>query len=1010
MRDYRRSFKWLFCKVMSRRRIYTIMLLVLLWSVADAQYYMYSTRNFTAVDGLPQSQVSGMVEDQNGYLWLGTQGGGLARFDGREFKVYTTKDGLLSNDVAAVLIDHHKDLWIHHSRGITRFDGLTFHPFQDTSSSSTAMFKKVFEHGDSIFMISSKGTLAKIHNDSVYYWDKPLVAGRMIMLFVSLPTGEKCFVLDDGSFLVWHKNKTITFSAGFETGRIYNRFVYQDKACFRSEKGYFWIDFLNKSVVQLPDNPTFGVLAYNAIDDFFWTTNGNSLFQESFRKGTHKVDTILRDVEVSQVLDDAEGNTWFATNGRGLYKYFKQDFIRCSSDKLQAVMAIMVGSDGTSWLGTMNRGLWKIKNGKIRSYIDTKETYRNSVYSIKEAPDGTVWVGSAYGLGRYNQGADEFTWFGVKDGLSHYSISSIDFDQHGGMWVGTRKGLSYYNGKSFRNYTTADGLTSNNVWCLYYNTPNQTLYVGNDFGFQAMKDGELTTLQIPCIRNTAIIGIHSFQDSLLVLATAGAGTVIYNPATRNVRTISSQDGLASDFVYFAAEDEKNNLWIGTEKGINRVKLDTTLNVLENLYYGYDNGLIGVETNSNAFWISEKEKYFGLIDGLYEFNDLSGEPRTSFDLHLTDVKIFYGDYSARDYADSVSGFYKIPVNLQLPPDKNHITFYFNRVDKHYPKSVKFKYYLENFDKTWSQPSSMDWVTYSNLPPGDYVLNVLSTDNKGSWDEEARITYAFSVKAPFYQTASFIIGVFILLGGIITLILYLRVKQKVNKMMMLERIRIKEQETLRKEIARDFHDEMGNQLTRIINYISLLKLNSNGNGNGYTNGHTHSNGSHDLYTKVEDSAKYLYTGTRDFIWSIDPVNDELSKLFIHIRDFGEKLFEEKSIQFRAFNEVKERVKLPYGFSREANLIFKEAMTNAFKYSQARNVSWQLNRLDDGFEMYLRDDGIGFYTDEIEKSNGLQNIRERADRIHAFLRIHSEKNKGTTITLSFKLTKTLKYGLAL
>jgi signal transduction histidine kinase len=226
-------------------------------------------------------------------------------------------------------------------------------------------------------------------------------------------------------------------------------------------------------------------------------------------------------------------------------------------------------------------------------------------------------------------------------------------------------------------------------------------------------------------------------------------------------------------------------------------------------------------------------------------------------------------------------------------------------------------------------------------------------------------------------------------------------------MLERIRAKEQETLRKEIARDFHDEMGNQLTRIINYVSLLKLSSTGNGNGHS---SNGDNGHDLYTKVEDSAKYLYTGTRDFIWSIDPGNDELSKLFLHIRDFGEKLFEEKNINFRAFNEVKDKAKLPYGFSREANLIFKEAMTNAFKYSSASNVTLSLCRNDDGYDMVFEDDGVGFLTGEIQKSNGLKNIRERADRIHAVLRIQSVKNQGTKIVLNFKLNKTLKYGLAL
>jgi signal transduction histidine kinase len=243
--------------------------------------------------------------------------------------------------------------------------------------------------------------------------------------------------------------------------------------------------------------------------------------------------------------------------------------------------------------------------------------------------------------------------------------------------------------------------------------------------------------------------------------------------------------------------------------------------------------------------------------------------------------------------------------------------------------------------------------------------------------------------------------------------MRVRQRVEKAMTLERIRVREQESLRKEIARDFHDEMGNQLTRIINYISLLKLNANGNGNGNGNGyHSSASASHqaDLYTKVENSAKYLYTGTRDFIWSIDPVNDELSKLFIHIRDFGEKLFEEKGIQFRANNGVKEKIRLPYGFSREVNLIFKEVMTNTFKYSEAQNATISLQREGDGYEMNFEDDGIGFNATDIEKLNGLKNIRERADKIQAVLRIRSKEGSGTKISLSFQFIKTRQYGITI
>src|SRR5690606_32101373 len=104
--------------------------LLLVLKTGYSQEVHHSIRSYTAIDGLPQSQVKGMAEDSNGYLWVGTQGGGLARFDGREFKVYTTLDGLLNNFVSGLDIDRDDNLWILHPNGITRYDGLTFTRFE----------------------------------------------------------------------------------------------------------------------------------------------------------------------------------------------------------------------------------------------------------------------------------------------------------------------------------------------------------------------------------------------------------------------------------------------------------------------------------------------------------------------------------------------------------------------------------------------------------------------------------------------------------------------------------------------------------------------------------------------------------------------------------------------------------------------------------------------------------------------------------------------------------------
>lgn len=972
----------------------------------------HAFRNYTAIDGLPQSQVTSLLEDANGYLWMGTEGGGLGRFDGREFKIYSTLDGLLANFVTGLAHDEQNNLWILHPRGVTKFNGTSFKRFKAPGTSTTfKRQRKLFSSGDTIFVVAQDGLLSKIHGDSVYYWNRSVDANANIYsAFQS--QGHLLFFISGGKLLLIKEGKRTYIETGFKEYQHVNFFDHKDEIWLNAKEGTFSVDLTNNKLVKKDFCLPHYVQYYDNHDDVFWSTMDGVIFKDRIQDNNLiQSDTVCKEVYSIDIISDSESNIWVASNGRGLFKYYQQDFSRCPSDKLGAVMAIHVDSEGSSWIGSMGGGLYKIKKGKVSSYFVDKETRKSMIHSIREDVNGTVWIGTAYGLGKYNAQKDDFEWMTKDDGLLDQNVMNINFDEKGGMWIGTTMGVDYFDGTGHKHYTTIQGLNANMIWAGTYLTKNRTYYVGTEFGLNSIKDGHIGIINVPELENTMVMSMGVYRDSLVVVGTGGAGVMIYNPHSNERKFITKREGLNSDFVYFVAED-KGSLWIGTERGISRIELNEKLEVTEHLYYDHDNGLTGIETNQNAYYIKDDTKYFGLVDGLYEFNDLSERETKSFDLHLTNVQLLYGEHEISKYAKGYSGFFRIPDNLSLPPDKNHITFNYNRVDKRYPKSVKFKYFLENFDKGWSQPSSGTEVTYSNLPPGDYVFKVMATNNKGSWSDD-QISYAFTVKQPFYQTASFYAGVIIFLAGGITLLLYMRVRTRVRKMIEMERIRIREIENLRKEIARDFHDEMGNQLTRIINYISLMKLNnaSHTNGNGLSNGSKYgsANGNgKDLYTKVEESAKYLYTGTRDFIWAIDPVNDELGKLFIHVRDFGEKLFEEKNISFRAFNEVKGHVKLPNGFSREANLIFKEAMTNSFKYSDAKNVKLSLSQKNESFEFVFEDDGIGFCTDHIKKTNGLRNIHERANRINTVLRISSEENIGTKVSLNFKLTKNVKHGI--
>lgn len=968
-----------------------------------AQQTDFVFRNYTAVHGIPQSQVSSILEDQNGYLWMGTVGGGLTRFDGKEFKVYTTLDGLLSNIVNHIALDSKQNLWIAHQRGITRFDGDTFKKFQAPAEvSALKMVRKAYVFNDTVFIASVPGLLGKIHKDSVYYWGREYEKGKLITRIHQAPNGQLYLFLNDGRLLVKTESGDKEVGIFPSTRRVFSVYNFENEVRImtRSTQGEPVITYtfnpLTEKIEPVETDIQNSVLYYNTSTKTYWLYSDGKILTRQANQEMQVPVTALKEVEVNQIYADKEGNTWIGTNGNGLFKYYHQDFSRCSSDNMRGVMNIMTDNSGSTWISTMSKGLWRINKGKISSFIDNHESYRNAVNCAVEGPGGIVWIGTRGGLGKFDEAKNDFTWYTTKDGLAGYSVLNISFDEKGNSWIGTSLGLNYFDGQTFTTYTTDQGLLSNTINAAYYSKEQKKLYVGSEFGVNTISNGKVNKLPIRGFENTTVLSIQPYPDSLLLFGSGGSGFAIYNPYTAQTRFITTRDGLQSDFIYFIAADEKKYIWVGSEKGISRLLLNQKLEIVENLHFDNDNGLEGVETNQNAFYLGAQEKYFGLIDGLYQFNEWKPEGYQNFGAHLTGVDIFYGEESARMYADSVFGLFKLPYYPVFPADKNHITFSFNRVDKRYPKSVRFKYFLKNFDKGWSQPSPNKMVTYGNLPPGVYEFQLMATNNQGSWSETL-IRYPFIVKAPFYQTATFAGVVFIVLACIITFIFYRRVRHRVEQSLMLARIREQEQASLRKEIARDFHDEMGNKLTRIINYISLLKLNGNGNGSSHA----------DLYTKVEDSAKYLYSGTRDFIWSIDPVNDELSKLFLYIRDFGEKLFEEKGIQFRAFNEIKGKVKLPYGFSRQANLIFKEVMTNAFKSAQAQNATFTLKRNRGQYELSFEDDGIGFNVAEIENSNGLKNIRERAEKLDAVLRIRSKPGAGTTVTLSFQLIKTQSHG---
>lgn len=202
-------------------------------------------------------------------------------------------------------------------------------------------------------------------------------------------------------------------------------------------------------------------------------------------------------------------------------------------------------------------------------------------------------------------------------------------------------------------------------------------------------------------------------------------------------------------------------------------------------------------------------------------------------------------------------------------------------------------------------------------------------------------------------------------------------------------------LRQELAKDFHDEMGNKLASITILSQSIgyKMDLDKDYNELK----------DMLHTIETRSKELYHGTKDFIWSIDFKSDYVDEWFIYIRDFGEDFFEKMDISFYSSSNIQAQQELKFKptVSKELIYILKEIMTNAAKHANATQVELLVfQNKSDFIEIHFSDNGIGLTNTENNK-RGLKNIENRIDKINSQLNIETNKANGTIFKISVPLS---------
>lgn len=971
-----------------------IIVFSLLASCLSAQKYNFV--NFTVEDGLIQSQAMSIVQDKSNYLWIGTQGG-LCKFDGKNFIKYSSQDGLSSNFVSKLLCDAQGRIWITTKKGITIFDGVSF----------SQVFRKETPLVNNSFLCENK--------DGKIYALSDLKLGR-----ISGNSFERISITDS-SEKVTCLYKT---PSGQLLAHVYSKGVY----CLVDDK---WI----RVVTMDPPFQDLGVrniLITSKSDTLLATARGILIVRHGVPEPLK-----VKEESVDQnvfCIEQLGSSLWFGTD-KGAFKIENDNLIHFNSKNGLTdnnVYSIYKDKENNLWLASDADGIFKFKENNFSFYDKSFGLVNPTIMGVSQTSDGTIYAAD-YSGNLYKINANNVIEpIRLNDPeLNGTKINTIYADHKNNLYIGTvGKKIYCYNPKSGLRAVVEDPEYTLRGSNCFLEDNNGNLITGNASGlFVVYPDHKIKKIETPQATFNAIVQAEAdkilvantngvlfldksykvsyaglkeiesneilclkYKDGIAWLGSTEHGMFRWDMKTNSVKQYNVSKGLPSDFIYSMIVRNNNDVWLGTGFGICNLILDNEGGIVEVKNYSRADGLIGMECNHTSELLArDSTLWFGTTKGLAHFNPLKARNEIiSPFVVLKSVKLFSSPITDSLLCSGFSTWYHIPQQLRLSHQQNHLTFELSGIYLSNPEDILFKYKLEGIDKEYTI-SNNPVINYPALPPGKYTLVVYAITKGGVLSSNA-VKYEFEIKKAFYQEVWFLLLVFLVIAGTtgLAIILYLRKKQ--NEKLFREKVREEEFTKLRQRTAEDFHDEMGNKLTRISILTDILKSKVSNAEKETLN----------IVNQIKENTTALYNGSRDIIWSLNSKNDNFYEITEHVKNLGHEIFSETPTNFKFDHNLQggDNIKLKLDYSRNLIMIFKEVYNNILKHSQALAVNARVELVDNKEAIIMiSDNGRGFDASKEHKGNGLKNIQNRIKRINGTFTINSSTNNGTEIVISLK-----------
>ena len=761
------------------KKLLFIFLFIVTLSQLSAQDYNF--KHYGQKQGLANANIKCIFQDSYGFLWFATQGGGISKFDGKSFINYDKQDGLVGNDVICITEDEHNSIWIGTVDGVSKYDRKKFTNYTIDNGLKENKVFHIFCDGSKTWISTFGGGIAILENEKFTYLNTTNGLSSDKVFSVFKDKGGKYWIGTSKGGINLYNGKSFTIIKESKNFNSASAFCFNE-----STDGKIWIGTPGKGVFFIENN----------------------LF--------HQVDIpLIKTDYISKIVEDKQHNIWCATE-HGLvkiyknlsYKIFNKDNGLAGVD----ISSVICDYEGEIWVSCFGNGVYKLTNEALSVYTKQHGLNDNRVIAFCKNDEGFLFSTTS-GLNNFNNGIIESV--SLPKELTEDIITAL-FLEGKTLYAGTQnKGLFVLTESSKNNYTitkhinkidTVDLKTivtsiqknENIIWVSMYGTGIIKIKNG-EFSLYSKENKQLPTNDVMCIysilddlwigtigegvlrlntttnimkhfskkegcTSTNVFSINELNKQIII-GSIDEGLFIFNK--NKFTNISKKNGLLSNSINVIQKSIDNNLWIGTDLGINKITLNPDFSLKSIKAYTDEDGLKSSAIEQNASIEQNGFIYFGTGEGLVSYNakeDIVSDVKPK--VLISELLLKYSKIdSTKVKFDSLSKL-NLPINPVFNYKQNDITFKFKALST---QTSNYQFLLEGYDKDWSPVQTNNEAVFTNLSPGKYIFK-LKAINKYSIESEI-LEYAFEITPPFYMRWwFFVLSIATIIASIFSFIKY------------------------------------------------------------------------------------------------------------------------------------------------------------------------------------------------------------------------------------------------